>query len=241
MPSVPHESPLVAFGAHPDDIEFGCGGIVAIEARAGRPVHLILCSRGEAGSHGTPEERVSEARQSASLLGATLEVVELDGDGKLEAKAAHALTLAGIIRRLRHSTVLAPTPVPNQHPDHARLGALARDAARLARYAGLGDLKGQAAHPIDQLLYYAVTPEGEPQGLTPVLVDISAPEIYGAWTAAMHAHASQVRSKAYVELQVTRSRAWGLRAGVTHAQALYSEDPLLVPSLAALGRGARSF
>ena len=86
-----------------------------------------------------------------------------------------------------------------------------------------------------------MTPEGEPQGLTPVLVDISAPEIYGAWTAAMHAHASQVRSKAYVELQVTRSRAWGLRAGVTHAQALYSEDPLLVPSLAALGRGARSF
>lgn len=241
MPSSQANAPLLALGAHPDDIEFGCGGIVAIEARAGRPVHFILCSRGEAASQGSPQERISEAREAASLLGASIEVIELDGDGKFQATAAHALTLAAALRRLRPSTVLAPTPVPNQHPDHTRLGHLVRDAARLARYGGLAELKGLAAHAIDQLLFYAVTAEGEPAGVTPLLVDISHPEIFGAWTGAMHAHASQARSKPYLDLQVARSRVWGLRAGVAHAQALYSEDPLVGTSLASFGRGARAF
>ena len=39
-------APLLAFGAHPDDIEFGCGGVIAKETRAGRKAHLVICSRG---------------------------------------------------------------------------------------------------------------------------------------------------------------------------------------------------
>src|SRR5579872_5735619 len=68
--------PLLVFGAHPDDIEFGCGGIVALEVGAGRLVHLVVCSKGEAGSHGNPDQRVAEARAAANLLGASLEFVE---------------------------------------------------------------------------------------------------------------------------------------------------------------------
>ncbi len=43
-------APLLAFGAHPDDIEFGCGGVIAQETRAGRKAHFVICSRGEAGT-----------------------------------------------------------------------------------------------------------------------------------------------------------------------------------------------
>ena len=46
-------APLVAFGAHPDDVEFGCGVVVAVEIRAGRPSHVVVCSRGESATHGT--------------------------------------------------------------------------------------------------------------------------------------------------------------------------------------------
>ena len=55
--SRPEPAPLLAFGAHPDDIEFGCGGVVARETRAGRPGPCVVCSRGESGSNGTPAER----------------------------------------------------------------------------------------------------------------------------------------------------------------------------------------
>ena len=97
MPISPDLTPLLVFGAHPDDIEFGCGGIVAKETSLGRPVHLVVCSRGEAGSHGTPSQRVAESEASAALLGATVEFIELDGDAHLEIRAVHAIAVARTI------------------------------------------------------------------------------------------------------------------------------------------------
>ena len=116
-----------------------------------------------------------------------------------------------------------------------------RDAARLARYGGLKELRRQSPHAIDQLFFYAVTPEAEPPGITPVLMDVSAPGILAAWTAAMEAHVSQVSARNYVELQLTRARLRGLRASIGHAIALFPNDPPVLDSLAALGRSARRF
>jgi LmbE family N-acetylglucosaminyl deacetylase len=239
--SHPELAPLLAFGAHPDDIEFGCGGVIAKETRAGRKVHLVICSRGEAGTHGAPAQRVAEAKKSAALLGATIEFIKLDGDAHLEIRVAHAIKLAGILRRVRPGIVLAPSLVENQHPDHAKLGQLVRDATRLARYGGLKELRQVLPHAIEQLFFYAVTPEAEPVGITPVLIDISAPEILAAWTAAMEAHLSQVSARGYVEFQLTRARLRGLRAGIGHAIALFPNDPPILDSLAQLGRSARRF
>jgi len=232
---------LLAFGAHPDDIEFGCGGVIAKETRAGRKAHFVICSRGEAGTHGTPAQRVAEARKSAALLGATVEFIELDGDAHLEVSVAHTIKLAGVLRRIRPGIVLAPSLVENQHPDHAKLGQLVRDAARLTRYGGLKELRRVCPHAIEQLFFYAVTPEAEPSGITPVLIDVSAPEIIAAWIAAMETHVTQVSARSYVELQLTRARLRGLRAGIGHAIALFPNDPPVLDSLTQLGRGARRF
>jgi LmbE family N-acetylglucosaminyl deacetylase len=233
--------PLLVFGAHPDDIEFGCGGVIAGETSAGRKAHLVICSRGEAGTHGTPKQRTNEAKKAAALLGATVEFIDLDGDAHLEIRAAHAIKLAGILRRVRPGIVLAPSLVENQHPDHWRLGKLVRDAARIARFGGIKELRKISPHTISQLFYYAVTPEAEPSDITPVLIDVSAPRVIAAWTAAMKAHASQTQARGYVELQLTRARLRGLRAGVGHAIALFPNDPLVFESLERASRGERQF
>lgn len=224
-------APLLAFGAHPDDIEFGCGGVIAREAQAGRKIHFVICSHGESGTHGTPKQRTSEAKKAAALLGATIEFAELDGDSHLEIRATHAIKLAGIIRRTQPGIVLAPSLVENQHPDHWRLGQLVRDATQLARYGGLKELRHQPRHVIGQLFFYAVTPDAEPRDITPVLMDISAPEIISKWTAAMNAHGSQTGARNYVELQLARARYQGLRVGVTHAIPLFPNDPLVLDGL----------
>lgn len=234
-------APLLAFGAHPDDIEFGCGGVIARETATGRQVHFVVCSRGEAGTHGTPKQRASEAKRAAALLGATVEFIDLDGDSHLEIRLAHAIKLAGVIRRVEPDIVLAPSLTENQHPDHWRLGQLVRDATRLARYGGLKELRRQPRHIIEQLFFYAVTPEAEPRDITPVLIDISSPEIISTWTEAMNAHASQTGARNYVELQLGRARYHGLRAGVSHAIPLFPNDPLVFDSLAQTGRSARKF
>jgi len=237
----PRPSKLLAFGAHPDDIEFGCGGVIAREARAGRAAHFVVCSRGEAATHGTPAERTTEAVEAAALLGATIEFLDLAGDAHFEVRIDYTLKLAAVLRRVRPGIVLAPSLAPNQHPDHPRLGQLVRDATRLARYGGVKELRDQPPLAVEQLFYYAVTPEAEPADLARVLVDVSEASIVAAWTAAMEAHASQARTRNYVELQLTRARLNGLRAGIGHAIPLFPNDPLVIDSLERVGRAARRF
>jgi LmbE family N-acetylglucosaminyl deacetylase len=233
--------PLLAFGAHPDDIEFGCGAVVLKETRAGRAAHLVVCSHGEAGTHGTPEQRSAESHRAAEILGATLEFLEFEGDAHLQARPEHAIRIAALIRTRRPAILLAPSLVENQHPDHPKLGALVRDAARIARYGGVRELRDLPPHAVGQLFYYAVSSDTEPIDLGKVLIDVSDPEIIAGWTAAMEAHQSQVSARKYVELQLTRARLHGIHAGVSHAIALYPNDPPVFTSLTPIAHGARAF
>lgn len=231
-------APLLAFGAHPSDIEFGCGGVIAREIRSGGKAHFVVCARSESGAHGTPAERTAEAKASAAILGATLEFVLLGGDSVAEANA-QTLRLAAVIRRVRPGAMFAPSLVENQHPDHPRIGRLVREAARLARGGGAARRRTGAARPIGPLFFYAVSPEAEPAGVLPVLMDISDPKTVSVWNSAMEAHLSQRRSRDLAEYQVEGARVHGLRAGVELAQPLYPDEPLVFDSLAPLARCAR--
>jgi LmbE family N-acetylglucosaminyl deacetylase len=232
---------LLAFGAHPDDIELGCGAVIARETRAGRSAHFVVCSKGESATHGKPSQRKKEAQKAAKTLGASLEFLQLDGDARLQNRIAHAIKLAAAIRRTRPTIVLAPSLVENQHPDHSRLAHLVLQATRLARYGGVKELRRWPSHAIGQLFFYAITPDAEPRDIDPVLINVSQGSVMKAWTSAMEAHASQTNSRDYVELQITRARLNGLRAGVGYAIALFPSDPPLLDSLEHLGRGARGF
>ena len=151
------------------------------------------------------------------------------------------LKLAAIIRRLRPEIVLAPTTVENQHPDHVVLGRMVRDAARLARYGGVKELRPRPAHAIGSLLFYSVAVEGEPAGIQPVWIDVSAAPVMEAWIQAMRAHESQAKTRPYSTLQLSRAGVNGARCGVPAAIALYPNDPLVFDSLASLRRTARRF
>jgi N-acetylglucosamine malate deacetylase 1 len=232
---------VLAFGAHPDDIEFGCGGVIARESQAERVVRLIVCSHGESSTSGTPERRMEEAANGAALLGATVEFIDLGGDAHFELANRHVLRVAEIIRRLAPRIVLAPTTVDNQHPDHAKLGCIVRDAARVARYGGVRELRPLGPHEVEQVLYFAVTPSAEPKHGARILVDVSTPRVMAAWKAAMDAHATQRQTREYAELQLTRARLNGLAAGVGYAIPLWPNDDLVFDSLEPLRRSARRF
>ena len=71
---------ILAIGPHPDDVEFGCAPILIKEVRQGNHVRMLILSRGEAGSAGTPELREQESRSAARLIGATIDFLDLGGD-----------------------------------------------------------------------------------------------------------------------------------------------------------------
>ena len=230
---------ILAVGAHPDDIEFGCGGILLKEAEEGASIHFLVCSRGEAGSNGSPDERVAECRKAARLLGAELAFLDFGGDARIEYSRANALRMAKRIREIAPAIVLAPSLEDNQHPDHSAVGRIVRDAARFARYAGIEELKGAKAHAIDQLFYYAITPGAEPARSSPFLVDLG-PHLE-RWRELMSCHASQLATRKYIDLQIARARVWGLQCDCEYAQAVYPNDPIVLDSISRLGPSARHF
>jgi LmbE family N-acetylglucosaminyl deacetylase len=230
-------APLLVVGAHPDDIEFGAGGVVAAEAQSGRAVHMVVCSRGESGTNGTAEGRTLEAEEAARMLGASLEFLELGGDANIENTRAGARRIAAIIRRIRPGMLLTLTTEENQHPDHPAVGRMTRDAAR---FGGVNELKERVPHTIDQLLYFAVTPSAIPRDISPVLYRLSE-GVVAVWKDAMRAHTSQMKTRDYVGLQVARAQQLGLICGADYAIALYPNDPLVFGSLIELSGSTRRF
>ncbi|MGH9480879.1 MAG: PIG-L family deacetylase [Terriglobales bacterium] len=228
---------ILALGAHPDDIEFGCAPLLLLEARAGNAVKLLVLSRGEAASAGAPEQREQEARAAAALMQAEVEFLDFRGDCHLEITPGNALRLAAEIRRAQPQIVLAPSPDLNQHPDHAAVGKLTRDACRLARYGGLADLKALPPHAVAQLYFYDVTQHG--LRAPDLVVDISG--VTEAWQQVMRCHASQSLSKNYVELQLSAARLLGLTIGVEYAAGVYVNDPVRLERLSALTLSSRNF
>ena len=96
---------ILAIGPHPDDIEFGCAPILMKETRRGNHVKILVLSRGEAGSAGTPEGREQESRDAASLIGASIEFLEFGGDCHLEYSPQNAFRIARQIRDFKPEIV----------------------------------------------------------------------------------------------------------------------------------------
>jgi LmbE family N-acetylglucosaminyl deacetylase len=229
---------ILAIGAHPDDIEFACGGILLAEAARDSEMFLCICSRGESGTNGTPEERESEARAAADLLGAKIEFLDLGGDAHIAPARQNAFAIARQIRAVRPDVLLSSVTSADQHPDHHVVGSLAREAVRFARYGGIAELRDLAPHTISQHFQYAVTASAEPAGAK-IRVDISAH--YAKWIELMECHRTQLRTRNYIDLQTARARLLGVEAGVEYAQALFLTDDFLVESLAEIPRTVRLF
>jgi len=231
---------LLAIGAHPDDIEFGCGGILLAAAGEGSQIALCLCSRGEAGSNGTPNEREEEARKAAKFLGATITFLDLGGDCHLEIAPASNIAIAREIRAARPDVLLGPVASPEQHPDHVVVSHLCRNAARLARYGGLEELRDLPPHAIKHHLEYAITPGAEPlPDRRAIRFDIS--QYFARWVELMECHQTQLRTRRYVDLQTARARLLGLEAGVEYAQALFPTADFLIGELGNLPVSVRLF
>lgn len=228
---------ILAVGAHPDDVEFGCAPILIQEVRNGHEARIVVTSKGEAASAGTPEERAQESRDAARIIGAAIQFLELGGDCNIEHNVANAMTLAREIRRFKPEVVLAPHLGENQHPDHARVGKIVRDAARLARFGGLRELEELPPHPITSLYYYTITQVfvAPPE----IVVDVTGAR--EAWEAAIQCHKSQMKTRNYLDLVLSRARTLGAAVGVEYAAGLWLNDPVRLASLGDIPLSSRYF
>lgn len=231
---------VLAIGAHPDDVELGCGGTVAKLARAGRRVGIAHLTGGEAGTRGSVAERRREAERAAEVLGAVaLDVLDC-GDGAFRTGAAEEDALIALLRRRRPELVLGPTP-SDRHPDHGRAHRLVADACFYAGLArrGAGDRPEEMPHRPAALFSYL-----QHDAFTPAfVVDVTAD--WELKMAALDAYASQlarpaggpaddtqpqtkVSSREFRLAIEGRARHFGLLVGAELGEPFWSPGPLAV-------------
>lgn len=160
----------LAVGAHPDDIEFGCGATLAKWAAAGCRIHHVICTDGSKGSWDPDEDiaalvgiRQQEQRDASLALGGTGEVSFLGWpDGELEAGLSQRWQVAYWIRHVRPEVVLGHDPWRRYrlHPDHRNAGFLVTDGIVAARDPHFFPELGIAHHrPTALLLWEADEPD----------------------------------------------------------------------------------
>lgn len=122
---------ILAFGAHPDDVELGCGGTIAKEIASGKKVGIIDLTRGELGTRGTAETRDNEANNAKEILGAEVRENLGFADGFFVNDKTHQLEVIKMIRKYKPEIVLC-NAVDDRHIDHGKGSQLVSDACFLS-------------------------------------------------------------------------------------------------------------
>jgi bacillithiol biosynthesis deacetylase BshB1 len=122
---------ILAFGAHPDDVELGCGGTIAKETAAGRKVGIIDLTRGELGTRGSAEIRDAESAAAARVLQVAVRENLRMRDGFFINDEAHQMQVISMIRKYRPDIVIC-NAVDDRHIDHGKGSKLVSDACFLA-------------------------------------------------------------------------------------------------------------
>lgn len=122
---------ILAIGAHPDDVELGCGATLAKEIAKGKEVGILDLTRGELGTRGTPDTRDKEADAAAKILGVKVRTNMEFADGFIINDKWHQLELIKMIRLYQPEIVIC-NAIDDRHIDHAKASKLVSDACFLS-------------------------------------------------------------------------------------------------------------
>lgn len=122
---------ILAFGAHPDDVELGCGATIAKEISLGKKIGIVDLTRGELGTRGSAEIRDKEAAAAAKILGVSVRENLRFRDGFFVNDEKHQLEIIKMIRKYQPEIVLC-NAVDDRHIDHAKGSKLVSDACFLS-------------------------------------------------------------------------------------------------------------
>src|SRR6476620_1709308 len=122
---------ILAFGAHPDDVELGCAATLAKEISLGKKIGIIDLTRGELGTRGTVEIRDREANKAAEILNISVRENLNFRDGFFENNEKHQLEVIRMIRKYQPEIVLC-NAIDDRHIDHSKGSKLVSDACFLS-------------------------------------------------------------------------------------------------------------
>ena len=233
------ELDILAFGAHPDDIELSCAGTLLTEINIGKTVGIIDLTKGEMGTRGSATIRHTEAQNASKVLGVSIRENLAMEDGFFENNKANQLKIIAIIRKYKPAIILCNAP-EDRHPDHGKGANLVADACFLSGLRKIETWENntlQEAWRPKQVLHYV-----QDRYLTPnIVVDISAVhdqkiEAIKCYTTQFHnpnldEPETYISTPNFLDGVVYRSKMYGKMIGVAYAEGFISKKMIGVSSL----------
>lgn len=230
---------ILAFGAHPDDVELGCSGTIAKEVSLGKKVGIIDLTRGELGTRGTAEIRDLEAKDAAKVLGVSVRENLNFRDGFFVNDEAHQMEIIQVLRKYQPDIVLCNAE-KDRHIDHGKGASLVSDACFLSGLrriqTTLNGTQQEAWRPKHVFHYIQWQP------LIPdFYVDITG--FMDEKVNSIYAYKSQfydpnskepetpISSKNFIDSVIYRSKDYGRVAGVEYAEGFTTNQAIVISSL----------
>ena len=233
---------ILAFGAHPDDIELGCGATIAKEVSLGKKVGIVDLTRGELGTRGSAELRIIEANNAAKILGVSVRENVGFADGFFTNDKKHQLEIIKMIRKYRPDIVLC-NAIDDRHIDHGKGSKLVSDACFLSglmkietKLEGKQQEKWRPKHVYHYIQWKNIEPD--------FVINVSG--FINKKQAAVLAYSSQfydpnskepespITSKTFIESINYRARDLGRLIGVEYAEGFTSERYVAAENLSKL-------
>jgi bacillithiol biosynthesis deacetylase BshB1 len=230
---------ILAFGAHPDDVELGCAGTILKEIAMGKTVGIIDLTRGELGTRGSADLRDQEAAAAAKILGVSVRENLHFKDGFFTNDEVHQLELIKMIRKHQPEIVLC-NAIEDRHIDHAKGSQLVSDACFLSGLMKIEtklDGQSQQAWRPKLVYHYIQWKDIKPDfvvditGFTDKKVDSILAYRSQFYDPNSNEPESPITSKNFLESLNYRSRDLGRLVGVDHAEGFTVERYLAVNSL----------
>ena len=233
---------ILAFGAHPDDVELGCSGTLAKEISLGKKVGIIDLTRGELGTRGSVAIRNSESANASEILGVSVRENLDMRDGFFINDEAHQMKVIEMLRKYRPEIVLC-NAIQDRHIDHGKGSKLVSDACFLSglrRIETIVDGKLQEAWRPKVVYHYI-----QWENITPdFVVDISGfleikMESILAYSSQFYKEntsepESPITSKNFLDSVKYRAQDLGRIIGTAHGEGFTVERYLAVNSLSDL-------
>ena len=233
---------ILAFGAHPDDIELGCGATIAKEVSLGKKVGIIDLTQGELGTRGSAELRMIEANNAGKILGVSVRENLGFADGFFTNDKKHQLEIIKMIRKYRPDIVLC-NAIDDRHIDHGKGSKLVSDACFLSglvkietELEGKQQEKWRPKHVYHYIQWKNIAPD--------FVIDVTG--FIQKKQASVLAYSSQfydpnskepespITSKTFIESINYRSRDLGRLIGVEYAEGFTSERYVAAENLSKL-------
>jgi len=233
---------ILAFGAHPDDVELGCSGTIAKEISLGKKVGIIDLTRGELGTRGSVAIRNSESEKATQLLGVSVRENLDMRDGFFVNDEAHQLKIIEMIRKYQPEIVLC-NAIQDRHIDHGKGSKLVSDACFLS---GLRKIETKVNGVLQQawrpkVVYHYIQWENlQPDFVVDIsgFIDIKMESILAYSSQFYDPNSdepeSPISSKNFLESVKYRAQDLGRIIGVPHGEGFTVERYLAVNSLSDL-------